>query len=182
MSELTLLVLRIGFLAALWVFVFFVVYSIRADLFGERVRRLPGSSPDPETGGIPALFSGVATKSKPEAMTQPRVESTNRTIAAASDQINLVLTSGSLAGNSLALTGEPITIGRSPDSTLVIRDDYTSTNHARIWVKGGNWVLSDLDSTNGTLCGGVAVSGTVPLHLGEPITVGTTSFELQRRL
>lgn len=178
MSELTLLVLRIGFLAALWVFVFFVVYSIRADLFGQRVRRLPGPPTDTDTGGMSDPFVAAATTAKP-ALSKTGSEA--RTVAVASDELDLVLTSGFLAGTTLALTGEPITIGRSPDSTLVIRDDYTSTNHARMWVKGGNWVLTDLGSTNGTLCGGVAVTGTLPLHLEEPITIGTTSFEIQRR-
>ena len=41
MSELTLLLLRIGFLVLLWFFVFAVVYSLRADLFGVKVRRMP---------------------------------------------------------------------------------------------------------------------------------------------
>ena len=38
MSELTLLVLQLGFLVLLWVFVFAIVYSLRSDLFGQRVR------------------------------------------------------------------------------------------------------------------------------------------------
>ena len=33
MSELTLLLLRVGFLVLLWFFVFAVVYSLRADLY-----------------------------------------------------------------------------------------------------------------------------------------------------
>ncbi|RBO73622.1 FHA domain-containing protein, partial [Microbacterium sp. H6] len=33
MSELILLLLRIGFLLLMWFFVFGVVYSLRADLF-----------------------------------------------------------------------------------------------------------------------------------------------------
>ena len=41
MSELTLLLLQIGFLLLLWFFVFAVVYSLRADVFGVRVRRMP---------------------------------------------------------------------------------------------------------------------------------------------
>jgi hypothetical protein len=39
-SELTLLLLQIGFLILLWFFVFAVVYSLRADLFGVKVRKL----------------------------------------------------------------------------------------------------------------------------------------------
>ncbi len=170
MSELTLLVVRIGFLAALWVFVFFVVYSIRADLFGQRVRKLPGTAATaPETGFSAEPFIPAAAGGS------------SGVIASAGEELDLVITSGTMAGNSLGLSGEPVTIGRSPDSTLVIRDDYTSTNHARIWVEGGNWVLTDLDSTNGTTCGGVAVHGTVPVHLDETVTIGATSFELRRR-
>ncbi|MDO9397863.1 MAG: FHA domain-containing protein, partial [Herbiconiux sp.] len=40
MSELTLLILQLAFLALLWVFIFIVVYAMRSDLFGQRVRRL----------------------------------------------------------------------------------------------------------------------------------------------
>ncbi len=44
MSELTLLLLRIGFLVLLWAFVFAVVYALRSDLFGQRARRLPAQA------------------------------------------------------------------------------------------------------------------------------------------
>jgi pSer/pThr/pTyr-binding forkhead associated (FHA) protein len=168
MSELTLLVLRIGFLAALWVFVFFVVYSIRADLFGQRVRKLPDSTAV-ERGREAEPFIPAASGGS------------TGVVAAAHLDLDLVLTSGAMEGNSLGLSGEPVAIGRSPDSTLVIRDDYTSTNHARISVENGNWVLTDLGSTNGTLCGGVPVSGTVTLHINESVTIGATTFELRRR-
>lgn len=168
MSELTLLVLRIGFLAALWVFVFFVVYSIRADLFGQRVRKLPDAA-------------GAAQGREAEPFLPAASGGSSGVLAGAQLDLDLVLTSGAMAGNSLGLSGEPVTIGRSPDSTLVIRDDYTSTNHARIWVENGNWVLTDLGSTNGTLCNGVPVSGTVSLHIDEAVTIGATTFELRRR-
>ena len=39
MSELTLLVLRFGFLILLWLFVLGVVYALRADLFGRGNRK-----------------------------------------------------------------------------------------------------------------------------------------------
>ena len=50
MSELVLLLLRIGFLVLMWFFVFGVVYSLRADLFGVRARKLPAEA----TAGAPA--------------------------------------------------------------------------------------------------------------------------------
>jgi len=171
MSELTLLIVRVGFLAALWVFVFFVVYSIRADLFGQRVRKLP----------VPTGSSAPPTSQESQPFLPGSLGRSTGIPASATADIDLVLTSGIMAGNSLGLSGETVTIGRSPDSTLVISDDYTSTNHARISVSQGAWVLTDLGSTNGTLCDGSPVIGTVPLHLGETVTVGQTSFELRAR-
>ena len=41
MSELTLLLLRLAFLAVLWGFVFSIVYALRSDLFGQKARRMP---------------------------------------------------------------------------------------------------------------------------------------------
>lgn len=173
MSELTLLVLRLAFLAAMWVFVFFVVYSIRADLFGQRVRRLPSSV---------SRASEVREDPRDAPFLPESKSGSSGVLASAAEDLELVLTTGSLSGNSIELSGEPVTIGRSPDSTLVIRDDYTSTHHARISVQGGNWVLTDLESTNGTWCDGSRISGSVALHVGEVVTVGETSFEIRRKL
>jgi pSer/pThr/pTyr-binding forkhead associated (FHA) protein len=91
-----------------------------------------------------------------------------------------VITSGAKAGTELPLSSEPLTIGRSSESGLVIRDDYTSTHHARLLLWGDDWVVQDLDSTNGTFLDGVRV--TVPTHvpLNTPVKIGTTSFELRR--
>nr|MDQ2699000.1 FHA domain-containing protein [Actinomycetota bacterium] len=61
MSELTLLVLQLGFLLLLWVFVFAIVYSLRSDLFGQRVRKLqPDTSAGaPAASGFPAAASAA---------------------------------------------------------------------------------------------------------------------------
>ncbi|MGA7148810.1 MAG: FHA domain-containing protein, partial [Microbacterium sp.] len=56
MSELTLLLLRIGFLVLLWAFVFSVVYSLRADLFGVKVRRMP----EAQAAAVPAAAAAPA--------------------------------------------------------------------------------------------------------------------------
>ena len=115
MSELTLLLLRIGFLILMWSFVFAIVYALRSDLFGTKVRRLP--------------------------------------VAAS---------------------------GRSADSGLVIRDDYTSTHHARLMLWDGTWMIQDLDSTNGTLLSGKKVGAPTAVPLNTPVSIGTTTFELRR--
>ena len=92
----------------------------------------------------------------------------------------IVITSGPKAGLELPLTGEPLTIGRSSESGLVIRDDYTSSHHARLLLWGDQWMLQDLDSTNGTWHDGERVASPVPVRIGAPIKVGATTFELRK--
>ena len=58
MSELTLLLLQVGFLILLWFFVFAVVYSLRADLFGVKVRKLP----EPAAAAPVAALFAIMTK------------------------------------------------------------------------------------------------------------------------
>ena len=62
----------------------------------------------------------------------------------------------------------------------MIRDDYTSTHHARLALWDDQWVIQDLNSTNGTFLDGSRVTQPTPVPLGTPVTIGTTSFELRR--
>ena len=62
----------------------------------------------------------------------------------------LVVIEGPLNGTIVPLGNVQITIGRAPDSTLIIDDDYASSRHARIYPSEGSWVVEDLGSTNGT--------------------------------
>jgi pSer/pThr/pTyr-binding forkhead associated (FHA) protein len=62
----------------------------------------------------------------------------------------------------------------------VIRDDFTSTHHARLMLWNDQWMVQDLDSTNGTLLDGKRVSIPTPVPLNTPVQVGNTTFELRR--
>ncbi|MBP3976916.1 FHA domain-containing protein [Microbacterium sp. BLY] len=170
MSELVLLLLRIGFLVLMWFFVFGVVYSLRADLFGVRARKLPVEA----TAGAPAAAAAPASPARPSSS---RPSSGPATVATAK---RLVITSGPKAGLELPLGADAMTIGRSSESALVIRDDYTSSHHARLLLRGDTWAIQDLDSTNGTFVAGQRVTGgPVALSLGTPVKVGATTFELR---
>ncbi len=166
MSELTLLALRFGFLLLLWAFIFAIVYALRSDLFGHRVRRLPTE----------ASMGGTALSQS----TVPLAPSGAAEIATATSARHLVITSGAKEGLEIELTTEPLTIGRSAESGLVIRDDYTSTHHARLMLWGDEWVIQDLDSTNGTLLDGARVTVPTPVPINTAVRIGTTSFELRR--
>ena len=173
MSELTLLLLRVGFLVLLWFFVFAVVYSLRADLFGVKVRRMPEPAPAPAP-------SPRASPTAPVAASRPAPAGPKGGAATTGSVSRIVITSGPKAGLELPLGTEPLTIGRSSESGLVIRDDYTSSHHARLVLWGDQWMIQDLDSTNGTWHDGTRVSAPVPVTIGAPIKVGATTFELRK--
>lgn len=183
MSELTLLLLRIGFLVLMWFFVFAVVYSLRADVFGVKVRKMPEPVP---AGPAPSTPSPLRASS-PEALTEQvgaipaGVRGHDEGGAATSESASrIVITSGPKQGLELPLGSEPLTIGRSSESGLVIRDDYTSSHHARLVLWGSQWMLQDLDSTNGTWLDGQRVTAPVAVALGAAIRVGATTFELRK--
>ena len=203
MSQLTLLLLRFGLLLILWVFVFAIVYSLRSDLFGQRVRKQPA----PPANNSPFVASAIAPAVVPAAVvpavvpaavvpaaapsSRPPAPSTQPVSSGASGRsgdatstsvlaTRLVITSGPKEGLELSLPNEPLTIGRSSESGLVIRDDYTSTHHARLMRWDESWVVQDLDSTNGTFLDGTRVTLPTPVPLNTPVRIGTTSFELRR--
>lgn len=191
MSELTLLLLRVGFLVLLWVFIFIVVFSLRSDLFGSRITRLqqpgtpaptPGASPAPST---PARASAPAAS--PDAATTvtdmgrgSRRASANAPAPAARPASRLVVTGGPRAGLEIDLPATGLTIGRSSGSGLQVKDDYTSSNHARLVLRGDEWRIEDLGSTNGTFVAGRRVQGSAAAATGVELRIGTTTFELRR--
>ncbi|MGV1034079.1 MAG: FHA domain-containing protein FhaB/FipA [Microbacteriaceae bacterium] len=165
MSQLTLLVLQLGFLALLWFFIFAIVFALRSDLFGSRVRRISAPAEAPSAAPVAASAPAAAADTTPATQDVAR---------------RLVITSGAKAGAEVPLTVDELTIGRSTDSSLILRDDYTSTHHARLMVWNGQWMLQDLDSTNGTFMAGNRVTSPVPVTLNTPMKVGATTFELRR--
>lgn len=179
MSELTLLVLQLGFLLLLWVFIFAIIYSLRSDLFGQRVRKL-----QPEAAAAPVAASSFPTSSAAptEAVSHPSAPAAGPggETASTDNATRLVITSGARAGAEFPLGRDEITIGRSSDSAIIIRDDYTSTHHARLMLWNGRWMIQDLDSTNGTFLNGSRVTVPTPIPLGATVKVGATTFELRR--
>lgn len=186
MSELTLLVLQLGFLLLLWVFIFAIVYALRSDLFGQRVRKL-----QPESAAAAAPVAASAFPSSPVSASAaaptaavahaPAVPGGgNGELASSDNATRLVITSGTKSGAEFPLGHDEITIGRSSDSAIIIRDDYTSTHHARLMQWNGRWMIQDLDSTNGTFLNGSRVTVPTPIPLGATVKVGATTFELRR--
>ena len=166
MSELTLTLLRLGYLALLWILVFAVVAVVRRDIFGTRVTRRT-SVP----AGVAPAAAVPAPAAPPRVADEPARPAAPRT---------LVVVEGSLQGTVITLGQAPILVGRAPECTLVLEDDYVSGRHARLSLQQGVWVLEDLGSTNGTFLGRTKVEAPTPVEPGTHVRIGRTVLELRR--
>ncbi|MFG2587771.1 FHA domain-containing protein [Streptomyces sp. NPDC048438] len=171
MSELTLTVMRLGFLAVLWLFVIVAVQVIRSDLFGTRVTqrgsRRTANDTRPQQGR------------QQQAAPPPQRQQSGRQRRGAPTK--LVVSEGTLTGTTVALQGQTITLGRAHDSTIVLDDDYASSRHARIYPdRDGQWIVEDLGSTNGTYLDRTRLTTPTPVPLGAPIRIGKTVIELRK--
>jgi len=168
MSELTLTTIRLGFLAVLWMFVLTAVSVMRSDLFGRRVANRPQpkrsqAPPAPK----PAKAEKASRAAKP-AKGKRGVPS------------NLVVTQGALSGTTVRLGDQPVTLGRSQESTIVLDDDYVSGKHARFFPRDGQWYVEDVGSTNGTYIDRTKVTTATPVKIGMPVRIGKTVVELRK--
>jgi pSer/pThr/pTyr-binding forkhead associated (FHA) protein len=156
MPEVVLKLMQLGILVLLWVFVLSAVRVVRSDLFG---------------GAPPRVAAPLSRPVRQDRAERPRRRSAAR---------KLVVTQGALAGTTLTLGSQPVTIGRSNDSTLVLTDDYASTRHARLVPTEGAWLVEDMGSTNGTYLDRTKVARPTPVPLGTPVRIGKTVLELRR--
>ncbi|KJY37807.1 signal peptide protein [Streptomyces sp. NRRL S-495] len=170
--------MRLGFLAVLWLFVIVAVQVIRSDLFGTRVNPRSSRRGGGATAAAPAAgAAGRAPQGQPPAGGPPTQGGGRRRGA----PTQLVVVQGSLAGTTVALQGQTITLGRAHDSTIVLDDDYASSRHARIYPdQTGQWTVEDLGSTNGTYLDRQRLTAPTPLQPGMPIRIGRTVIELRK--
>jgi hypothetical protein len=153
MNALTLTLIRVAFLAVLWLFVIAAIGVVRTDLFGTavaKVRRPRNQAPPRPTPQRPQ-------KPQRPGRGAPRF---------------LVVTEGALSGVSIDLAAH--------GDLLVLNDDYASTHHARIFPQDGQWIVEDLGSTNGTYLDRQKVIRPTPVPVGVPIRIGKTVLELRR--
>ncbi len=157
MSELALTLIRLAFLGLLWLFVLMTILVLRRDLRQPAETRPTGRARPPKAPK-PAKVARSA-----------KVRGTK-----------LVVTEGPLTGTVIPLNTVQVTIGRAPDSTIVIDDDYASSRHARVYPSEGAWVVEDLGSTNGTWIDRTRITTPTVLPVGVPLRVGRTTLQLQR--
>jgi hypothetical protein len=156
MSELTLFLIKISYLAILWIFVLSAISVVRSDMFGAR---------------MPATAREAAA---PKARRQPKQK------ARKGSPTHVLVVDGANKGERADLAQAPILIGRGADAAIRLDDDYVSTRHARIASSGDQWFVEDLGSTNGTYIGSARITQPTTLTLGTQVRIGKTLVELRK--
>ncbi len=157
MSELTLFLIRLAYLAILWIFVLSAISVVRSDMFGARV---------------PATERGSRRGPKPKPAKAPPKRRGSPT--------HVLVVDGANAGERADLEHAPILIGRGTDAAIRLDDDYVSTRHARIASSADQWFVEDLGSTNGTYVGTARITQPTTLTLGTQVRIGKTILELRK--
>ncbi len=150
-SDPVAVALKFGFLAVLYLFLFWVARSALRELRGT-------AAPPPEATGLYSLHDG-----------EP----------ATSDAWLVVETGGGLdPGERLDLFGG-VSLGRSPEADVRIEDRYASQIHARVYPRDGSYYVEDMNSTNGTFLNSKRVNGEERLRHLDRVTIGDTEFRFE---
>jgi len=153
-TDLTLTVIKLGFLAVLWLLVLSVVSAMRADLFGIRPTAKSGKDVPRQSTKRPKPSRGAPSK--------------------------VVIVDGPDKNQSVPLEGAPVTFGRGTECTVPLSDEYVSTAHARLLFHDGQWYVEDLGSTNGTYLGSERLTRSMPVGARSRVRLGKTVLELRK--
>jgi len=153
-SEDLLTLLKYVFLALLFLFLWAVVRVVMREL------RAPAIAP---TG------DGPTPAAKPKKAAAPKSFATLRVLAPEARR-----------GEVVPIDAE-ITVGRGGGCALVLADDqYASTVHARVFRRGNDLFVDDLESRNGTFVNGKRISSTTKLRRGDQLQFGGTVVDVAR--
>jgi len=113
--------------------------------------------------GIPHLPTPIPSAAAPTPVPTP---------AAVAPRASLLIRGGALKGKRLPVRAPVVNIGRADYNDIVLPEASVSTAHAKLQRREGVWVISDLESTNGTTVDGEPVKGEFPLSPGATIRFG----------
>jgi hypothetical protein len=149
--EEVLLLLKIGFLALLYLFIWRVVRIASRDL------RAPQESI--------VLAPQRVRRSRSTKPPEPGVPATGRLM---------------LGRKRYGLDSSAVTIGRGPENDIALEDDFASVSHARVEPRPDGVWIEDVGSTNGTYVNGVRLTGSQMLQPGDVVRVGETEIRFEQ--
>lgn len=81
-------------------------------------------------------------------------------------------TAGGAVTETYLLSRSGTTLGRSGKCSIVLSDQYISSEHARIDYQKDRFYIEDLDSANGTFVNGIRLEDRMELKHGDRISIG----------
>jgi hypothetical protein len=151
--------LKFGFLAVLYLFLLWMARSAMKDL-----RRGAGTAPAAyadDATGMHVASEGLGSDGKGE------------------PKLRVQTAAGLRAGSAYSLSDGAV-LGRGDQADIQLQDTFASSQHARLAPHGDVIVLEDLGSTNGTYLNEEPLRGPQPLHPGDKIRIGDSSFTFER--
>jgi hypothetical protein len=158
-------ILKLAFLALLWLFFLRVVRAVWAEL------KEPAPAPVPAPAAAPAVRGATST----QAPAPP-----TRVTSGRAAQVALKVVEPKESAGRVYPLGEEVTVGRAAGcGVALVEDRMVSQLHARIFRGGdGQLFVEDLGSTNGTLLNRTKVAGPVAMKRGDRLQVGRTLLEV----
>jgi predicted component of type VI protein secretion system len=87
---------------------------------------------------------------------------------------------GRSASTTLKLTDNVTSLGRHDDCVIRIKSAQVSRRHCELFEVGGQLMLRDLGSSNGTFVNGKRVTGEFALKHGDELTVGAVTLRVAK--
>jgi hypothetical protein len=158
------LLLKFGFLAVLYLFLFLVARSAVRDVAGTaEAGYLEGDGAGPSgRRGRRRRRGGKEAERRPGGL--PRLE--------------VVAALGHEPGTAFEV-GEGLTLGRASTAGITVEDPYASATHARVYPRGEHVYVEDAGSTNGTYLNGRPLRRPQRLNAADTVRIGETEYRYQ---
>jgi hypothetical protein len=174
MPESVLTILKLVFLAALYLFLARVVRAVWVEIFAERRTALEAADAKSPT----ASHASPAPVDPPKAAKGRKERKAEKKLAAQA-YILRVVEPPDQRGQNYNVQDE-MTLGRAAGCAIVIQDTFASQLHARIFRRDGLIFVEDLGSTNGTFLNRQRVHGPVQIETRDRVQVGNVVLELHK--
>lgn len=157
-----LLLLKIGFLVLLYLFIWRVVKTASRDLRGASQESM-----------ILAPQNAAEQKRRQRDRERGRIKAAGKLVVVSSPALS--------SGEEHTIDSGPLLLGRAAENDLpLLRDEFSSGQHARVEPRRDGVWIEDMGSTNGTFVNGVRLTSPRKLSSGDVIRVGETDLRFER--
>ena len=152
--------LKFGFLAVLYLFLFWVARSALRDLS----RGGENDEDDAPVGGLPEDRRRDPVVPDLRAGVEPSL---------------VVVAAMGMEPDTELLIGDSATLGRSQAADIKVDDPFASSAHARIFPRGQFMYIEDMGSTNGTFLNGRQLRRPERLKVADSVRIGDTEYRYE---